>query len=100
MESDFRMSNLPSVLDFYLCDRAPGITTSEEKMIYLGSRLQNYLPVFLGSVESGPEELNFGSTRLSYWLPGGQEAEGEMPAPAEIPPSCLLFRLGRGIYHE
>ena len=62
MESDFRMSDLPSVLDFYLCDRAPGITTSEEKMIYLGSRLQNYPPVFLGSVESGPEELNFGST--------------------------------------
>ena len=61
-ESDFRMADLPSVLDFYLRVRAPGITTSEENMIYLGSRLQNYLPVTLGSVEPGPEGLNFGST--------------------------------------
>lgn len=50
------------MLDFYLCDRAPSITTSKKKMIYLGSYLQNYPPVILGSVESGPEELNFGST--------------------------------------
>lgn len=60
-ESDFRMSDLPSVLDFYLRVRAPGITTSEENMIYLGSHLQNYPPVILGSMESAPEGLNFGS---------------------------------------